>query len=105
MFTNNKIDENSSSLQWNTSMPSCSTHDEDFSISNNVSQKQGRRKLVKDTQYTDQDYGSKSTWEKEAQAYTNICYDSIPHPDISAMSVLSLYQNESNLDSEMDTSR
>lgn len=27
------------------------------------------------------------------------------HPEISAMSVLSLYQNETDLDSEMDTSR
>lgn len=40
------------------------------------------------------------------QPYSDLCYDSTPHPDIAAMSVLSLYQNYTNeLDAEMDTNR
>lgn len=41
----------------------------------------------------------------EAKAYSDLCYDDTPHPDIKAMSVLSLYQNEHDLDTEMDTDR
>lgn len=41
----------------------------------------------------------------DSKAYVDLCYDDTPHPDIKAMSVLSLYQNEHDLDAEMDTDR
>lgn len=42
--------------------------------------------------------------DRNEKKYNDLCVNRTPHPDISAMSILSLYQTGS-LDSEMDTSR
>lgn len=82
------------------SVPTSSAETADSDVLNESGQEQSRNTLVNRTNRIGECYQ-----EIVNKAYSDICSSSNHHPDISAMSVLSLYQNEIDLDSEMDTSR